>query len=552
MDLAVTPILNNESDCSASTTTKNSVARTLEEPNDDVIDSFWDWHIFRRILHLGSGLFGFEVPGSTQDSMETQKRTENRKYKYRNAATKQDNNGQVECEEGYNSQHYATVTNTSVENRDGLEGNKVENEPTSVIPIQVAKSRGRRSFSLPTNVADLTKSNSTQSFWSFWKRKHRCLSCIKRIQGTEGIPKNLLSIAVTQDDEVVTTQMRKAAKAMNAEQTTPLDTLLQTSESNDVALVASEGETTDFGYLSTYSQRGITLFLLDWDDTLFASTFLSSFDSVELLSTEERDNLSKLELIVMIFLNALNARGHIAIVTNADAYWVEMTCQRFMPKVYSYMQEFQVLVVSARNLFGSDSRAPISSCPSDWKAAAFLKLMIYFFSSTATDKKEILQLSHGSSEDTEQTADIPGSIIKEGKPPLYMKYSLSRLCTHRSWTKAIHALDIFHRRRKKKEKQSSNIVISQVYTDNWKFEKAVLVDKDSFACHHIIVMGDACFEHNAVNTLRAQYPQAHFKFIQFISEPTMADLSQQLKSVYGALDEIGNFAGNLDVRLKPQ
>jgi hypothetical protein len=72
--------------------------------------------------------------------------------------------------------------------------------------------------------------------------------------------------------------------------------------------------------------------LLDWDDTLFASTFLASCDSVELLSEEERSNLSKLESIVTLFLKALNARGHIAIVTNADAYWVEMTCQRFMPK----------------------------------------------------------------------------------------------------------------------------------------------------------------------------------------------------------------------------
>lgn len=206
------------------------------------------------------------------------------------------------------------------------------------------------------------------------------------------------------------------------------------------------------------------------------------------------------------------------------------------------------MVVSARNLFGSDSYAPISTCPSDWKAAAFLKLMVYFFSSTATNKNEILQLSQRplSTNDMEQASKV----TKQEKPPLYNKYGLSRICRQRSWTKAIHALDLFQRKRK--EKQFPNLVVPKIYQENGKFEKAVLVDKDSFACHHIVVMGDACFEYNAVNTLRAQYPQAHFKFIQFISEPSMADLSQQLKSVYGALDEIGNFAGNLDVRLKPQ
>jgi hypothetical protein len=500
---------------------------------------------------LGSGLLRSQVPASSEENLEAKRRV----HREGNVNNDKTSNGKIEMEEKRNSQQSPSMTSSNP-------GNVVKSEPSSLqiegtrgpmdMKYNVTKSRERRSFSLPTNVAELTNGNSVQSFWSFWKRKHRCLSCVKRTQGASCVPKNLLNVKVVQDDQIVTTQLRKVAQTMDSDLVTSSD-ILRAGDLNGGVASANEMDASGLNQLPTYSQRGITLFLLDWDDTLFASTFLASCDSVELLSEEERSNLSKLESIVTLFLKALNARGHIAIVTNADAYWVEMTCQRFMPKVYSYLEQFQVLVVSARNLFGSDSRAPVSSCPSDWKAAAFLKLMIYFFSATATEKKEILQLSQPALTSDEET-DMVGEVTKEGKPPLYIKYSLSRFCTQRNWTKAIYALDMFHRRKKKKERppHSSSIILSPMDMDNWKFEKAVLVDKESFACHHIIVMGDACFEHNAVNTLRAQYPQAHFKFIQFISEPTMADLSQQLKSVYGALDEIGNFAGNLDVRLKPQ
>lgn len=330
MDLVVAPTVNKPGDSNSGNATRNTQTKSAEnvgEASVDQVSSLWNWHIFRRILNLGNGLFGSDVPSSSEGILEI-KGTENGKCRERKS--EQVTNEQVELEEMAGCRRY---TESELESSRKSDGNGVQEEASSTVPIEIksrlTKSRERRSFSLPTNVGDLTSCNTTQSFWSFWKRKRLCLSCLKRKQGTQGIPKNLFNLAVTQDDAMATTHIRRATKAiMSSDQMPPSDTFLP----DKVALVASELPSNDSELLSTYTQRGITLFLLDWDDTLFASTCLASFESVEQLSEEERNKLSKLEMVVTLFLKALSSRGYIAIVTNADSCWVEMTCQRFMPK----------------------------------------------------------------------------------------------------------------------------------------------------------------------------------------------------------------------------
>jgi len=289
-----------------------------------------------------------------------------------------------------------------------------------------------------------------------------------------------------------------------------------------------------------------TLYLLDWDDTLFPSTALDSFESFESLSEELKLNVDQLEQTIVKLLTELNRTGFVAIVTNANEDWVQTSCRCFMPKLLSCLNELKITVVSARKLFGCDSVSPISICPSDWKAAAFLKLMMYFFSSTATRNVDILKLRENQSADSQRSYEMTlQRKSKEGRPPVYTPWNLSELKDPKTWLKAMDSLSLLH----EEEQKGAKNVFSTLNQSKWKFEKAVLLDNNSFACHHIIAMGDSFFEHDALTTLREKYRKALFKFIHFVSEPSIVDLLLELKSVSSILDQVSPFVGNLEVFL---
>jgi hypothetical protein len=115
-----------------------------------------------------------------------------------------------------------------------------------------------------------------------------------------------------------------------------------------------------------------TVIIFDWDDTLLASSFLSSrgyrLDS-EMEKTPEHEaveqQLNELESAVTSLLNLALSYGAVHIVTNAETGWVQLSAQKFMPGLVPLLSKVQVL--SARSTF--EPMHPDS--PLKWKFFAF-------------------------------------------------------------------------------------------------------------------------------------------------------------------------------------
>jgi len=88
-------------------------------------------------------------------------------------------------------------------------------------------------------------------------------------------------------------------------------------------------------------------------------------DSPDEIPSDVQAQLFSLENAVMNLLTLISKMGTIVIVTNAETGWVELSCQRFIPRVLPYVQKLKVL--SARSTF--EPYHP--NAPSEWKHRAF-------------------------------------------------------------------------------------------------------------------------------------------------------------------------------------
>eukprot|EP01083_Nonionella_stella_P049195 131210_1 len=121
--------------------------------------------------------------------------------------------------------------------------------------------------------------------------------------------------------------------------------------------------------LSIPQSESTTMILIDWDDTLLASTFLSShgykLDGHSDFPPDMRLQLRELQASVIRMLTVAIRHGDTTIVTNAETGWVQLSCQRFMPNVFQYLQSVNIL--SARSTYEAD----FPEAPSKWKVEAF-------------------------------------------------------------------------------------------------------------------------------------------------------------------------------------
>lgn len=95
--------------------------------------------------------------------------------------------------------------------------------------------------------------------------------------------------------------------------------------------------------------RSLSVFLFDWDDTLFPTTALTSLGPERL-----SDALNKVDSVVAELLKAALAvpNSRVIILTNARVGWVWQAAEQFMPKVNALLQAHDdfgpmVLVISA-------------------------------------------------------------------------------------------------------------------------------------------------------------------------------------------------------------
>jgi hypothetical protein len=126
-----------------------------------------------------------------------------------------------------------------------------------------------------------------------------------------------------------------------------------------------------------------TVIIFDWDDTLLASSFLSSRGyrlDTEMPPSVEHDmveaQLRELEVAVTSLLNVAASHGSVHIVTNAETGWVQLSAQKFMPAIVPLLSK--VNIVSARSTY--EPAHP--DAPLKWKFFAMQEKLTTHYSSS--------------------------------------------------------------------------------------------------------------------------------------------------------------------------
>jgi hypothetical protein len=113
-----------------------------------------------------------------------------------------------------------------------------------------------------------------------------------------------------------------------------------------------------------------TIFIYDWDDTIFPTTFLApnGYYDEKVIYHEDLEKIKMLEAHIYEILKNSIDKGSTYIVTNAAPGWVEYSCYKYFPKAKPLLNK--ISIISARGDFSKiyprDRRK--------WKIAAFLKV----------------------------------------------------------------------------------------------------------------------------------------------------------------------------------
>lgn len=114
------------------------------------------------------------------------------------------------------------------------------------------------------------------------------------------------------------------------------------------------------------NNKNNTLFILDWDDTLFPTNWVIN-NNVKIMLPDSHDHymvyFQELDRVLSKFLNKLTSYGRVIIVTNAALEWVNIS-SIVLPKTYHLLKK--VKIVSARTEYKKKS-----SNMMDWKTMAF-------------------------------------------------------------------------------------------------------------------------------------------------------------------------------------
>lgn len=109
-----------------------------------------------------------------------------------------------------------------------------------------------------------------------------------------------------------------------------------------------------------------TIFILDWDDTLFPTSWVSK-NKINMTSNSDYEQyivyFQELDRILSKFLTNLQKLGRIIIVTNAMPEWIKLSSIA-IPQTYNILNS--IVVISSRNQYRK-----ISSNMMDWKKMAF-------------------------------------------------------------------------------------------------------------------------------------------------------------------------------------
>lgn len=116
-----------------------------------------------------------------------------------------------------------------------------------------------------------------------------------------------------------------------------------------------------------------TCIIFDWDDTILCTTFLAPhhhliYDPNLKFPPTLQKRLTELDDVAYDLLVKAKLFGRVYIVTNAQEGWVELSANRFLPRVFQVLQQ-DVTIISARTKYQKLYPKDISK----WKVQAFLE-----------------------------------------------------------------------------------------------------------------------------------------------------------------------------------
>jgi hypothetical protein len=114
--------------------------------------------------------------------------------------------------------------------------------------------------------------------------------------------------------------------------------------------------------------KGSTLIILDWDDTLFPTSWISGNKiniKDEEIMIKYRKYFNEVDLTLAYLFAKMLSYGNIVVITNALIQWIYMSSS-ILPRISYFINNKKIKIVSARGDF-----ANINNDPYSWKKMAF-------------------------------------------------------------------------------------------------------------------------------------------------------------------------------------
>jgi hypothetical protein len=130
----------------------------------------------------------------------------------------------------------------------------------------------------------------------------------------------------------------------------------------------------DAWYLTIDNRETVIVF--DWDDTMLNSTELKRLGlglHCEVQDPTLRASLASVSVAACAAIREAAKYGTVWIMTNAEAGWVQMSCQTFLPDLAGLLfDEMHVPVISARTMFEGEYPGDYTR----WKRLGFAYLLV--------------------------------------------------------------------------------------------------------------------------------------------------------------------------------
>ena len=111
-----------------------------------------------------------------------------------------------------------------------------------------------------------------------------------------------------------------------------------------------------------------TIYLVDWDDTMFPTGFCNK-NNINLKNPTDIDNYKlffiELDKSILNILEKLKSLGTIYIITNASIIWIK-NCLEILPNTKKYIMNNKIRIISARDIYSS-----LNDSPLEWKILTF-------------------------------------------------------------------------------------------------------------------------------------------------------------------------------------